>query len=233
MNVNEPNQGTSQNQNTATPSGDAAAAAATAANTAAAANAAPAANAAASAAAPTGAAAVAAAAAADPAAAAAAAAAAPVVPEKYAFTPPEGVTFNTEVLGKFEGLAKELKLPQTQAQQVVNLGAELMQRAAAESKATFDATTAQWEAAAQSDSEFGGAKLDASLATGKAAIAAFGTPEFKQFLEDTRLGSNPEMVRFMYRVGMAMSTDKFVAGSPGAGTAPKTIAQSMYPSMNP
>lgn len=193
-----------------------------------------AASAAASAAAPTGAAAVAAAAAAaaNP-AAAAAAAAAPVVPEKYEFTPPEGVTFNTEVLGKFEGLAKELKLPQTQAQQVVNLGAELMQRAAAESKATLEATTAQWEAAAKSDSEYGGAKLEASLATGKAAMTAFGTPEFMQFLEDSRLGSNPEMVRFMYRVGMAMSTDKFVAGSPGAGNAPKTIAQSMYPSMNP
>jgi hypothetical protein len=51
------------------------------------------------------------------------------------------------------------------------------------------------------------------LSIAKKALDQFATPEFKSFLEESRLGNNPEVIRFMLRVGKAVSEDRFVGGS--------------------
>lgn len=154
----------------------------------------------------------------------------PVVPEKYEFKTPEGVTLDAEVLGEFEGIAKELKLSQEDAQKVADLGAKLSQKfAASQAKAIEDASSA-WVAAVTSDKEIGGEKLTENLASAQKALKAFGSPELTALLDSSRLGNHPEVIRLMAKVGKEISEDRMVTGGAGPqrGDA-KSAASVLYP----
>lgn len=157
-----------------------------------------------------------------------------VVPDKYEFTAPEGVTLDAEALGEFEGMAKELKLTQEEAQKVADIGPKMMAKWQAKQAEAIQTAAAEWAATATADKEYGGEKLTESLATAKKALTAFGTPELQTLLNDSRLGNHPEVIRFMVRAGKAISEDRMVTGGAGpSGSIPATAAQRMYPSMNP
>lgn len=154
-----------------------------------------------------------------------------VAPEKYEFKAPEGVTLEPEALGEFEGLAKELKLSQEEAQKVTDLGAKMSQRWATQQAEAIQTAAAEWAATSTADKEFGGDKLAENLALSKKALDAFGTPELKSLLNDSRLGNHPEVIRFMYRAGKAISEDRMVTGGAGPATA-ATQAKTLYPNQS-
>lgn len=154
-----------------------------------------------------------------------------VAPEKYEFKAPEGVTLDADVLGEFEGIARELKLSQEDAQKVADLGAKLSQKyAAAQEKAIEDASSA-WVAAVNADKEIGGEKLTENLAIAQKALNAFGSPELSKLLNESRMGNHPEVIRLMVKVGKAISEDRMVTGGAGPqrGNA-KSAADVLYPS---
>lgn len=155
-----------------------------------------------------------------------------VVPEKYELTAPEGVTLELESLGEFEGLAKELKLTQEEAQKVTDIGVRMTQKFAAQQAEAIQTAAAEWAASSSSDKEFGGDKLTENLAVSKKALDAFGTPELRTLLNDSRLGNHPEVIRFMYRAGKAISEDRMVTGGAGPATANTTTAKSLYPNQS-
>lgn len=137
-------------------------------------------------------------------------------PEKYeAFTVPEGVAIDAEITTAFEAKAKSLNLSQEDAQELIDLSARatLKDRNAFTEQVTQ--TQASWLAASQADKEFGGDNLAENMAVAKKALN-FATPEFKTMLTKSRLGDHPEMVRFMFRIGKAMSEDGFVRGQQAA-----------------
>lgn len=143
------------------------------------------------------------------------------VPEKYEFKSPEGQEFDTEVIGAFSEVAKELGLSQDDAQKVVDkMAAKLAER----QQGTIESIHNEWVESAKVDKEFGGDKLNENLATAKKALDQFGTPELRTLLNESGLGNNPEVIRFMYRAGKAISEDGYVGASQGAGSvkpAPK------------
>jgi hypothetical protein len=146
-----------------------------------------------------------------------------------AFTVPEGVAIDAEVLGEFEATAKEAGLSQEAAQKLVNLGAKLATKGYQSLEQQMQTLNTQWVEAARSDPEIGGKDIDAKLATAKKAWAEFGTPELKDALEKTGMGNNPELIRWAYRVGKALSEDRFVSGRQGDGAgAPKSLAARLY-----
>lgn len=152
-------------------------------------------------------------------------------PEAYAdFTLPEGVKIAPEVLENLQTLAKDLNLPQDKAQKVADLGAQMAQRWATQAAEAHEATAAEWLATSQTDKEFGGDKLSENVAVAKKALDAFGTPELRNLLNETKLGNHPEVVRLLVRAGKAISEDKLVTGTNGTATAPRTLADRMYPS---
>lgn len=156
-----------------------------------------------------------------------------VAPEKYEFKAPEGVTLDPEALGEFEGLAKELKLSQEDAQKVTDIGAKMAQKWAANQAEAIQTAAAEWASTSSADKEFGGENLAENLATSKKALDAFGTPELTTLLNDSRLGNHPEVIRFMYRAGKAISGDRMVTGGAGAATAAGTsTAKSLYPNQS-
>ena len=63
----------------------------------------------------------------------------------------------------------------------------------------------------------------------KKAFDQFGTPELKTFLNDTGLGNHPELVRWAFRVGGALSEDGIVKGRQGDGTSSDDLAAILYP----
>ena len=155
---------------------------------------------------------------------------------------PENYEFNTqvadapdeldpEVLTAFGDVAKELNLPQDAAQKVLDKVAPVIQ--ARQAKA-IEQTKVEWANQSKSDSEFGGESLTDNLDVAKASLDTFGTDALKSLLQETGLGNHPEVIRFMYRAGKAISEDSYVGNSEGAvgkSNVPKdfnAIADSLY-----
>ena len=154
-------------------------------------------------------------------------------PEAYDdFTAPDGIELDTEVLDDFKATAKELNLPQEAAQRVVDLGIALIQKAS-DANATLIAEAQQgWITASKTDPEFGGDKLNESLALSRKGLEAVGTPELTKLLDESGLGNHPEVIRAFVKVGKAYSEDGFVSGNGGEARS-DSAAKRMYPSMAP
>ena len=156
-------------------------------------------------------------------------------PDKYEFNnevadAPD--VLDPEVLTAFGEVAKELDLPQDAAQKVLDKVAPVIQARQAEQ---VEKARTDWAQESQSDNEFGGENLSANLETAKTALNAFGTDSFKELLSESGLGNHPEVIRFMYRAGKAISEDSYVGNSQGAnaqgGNVPKDfngIANALY-----
>jgi len=155
-------------------------------------------------------------------------------PEKYEFTAPEGTALDAEVLAEFEGAARELGMPQAEAQALVDkLAPKIAARAAAAVQAqqaeAVAQISAQWADSAQADKEIGGDALPQSLAHANRALKQFGTPELRSLLEDSKLGNHPEVLRFLARAGKATSEDTAFMSGKATGAASKTLAERLYP----
>ncbi len=155
-----------------------------------------------------------------------------VVPEKYEFAAPEGATLDADAVGELEGIARDLKLTQEEAQKVADIGAKMAQKWDTKQAENLQTAAAEWAASATTDSEYGGDKLTESLVTAKKALDAFGTPELRSLLNDSRLGNHPEVIRFMVRAGKAISEDRMVTGGAGPATGTQSTAKSLYPNQS-
>jgi len=154
-------------------------------------------------------------------------------PEQYEdFTAPEGVKLDAEVAGEFKTLAKELNLPQDQAQKVADIGVKLAQKWQAQQATALSEAAAKWATDSTADKEFGGDKLQENLGVAKKALDTFGSPELKTLLNESGLGNHPEIIRLLFKAGKAISEDTHVAGKPGS-TPAASAAQRMFPNMNP
>lgn len=155
-------------------------------------------------------------------------------PEQYAdFTMPEGVTMDPALGAELTTLAKELNLPQAQAQKLADLGVKQAQAFQTALKTSADAARTQWAEQVRADPEIGGAKLAEQMAVAKKAVVAFGTPALVGLLNQTGLGQHPEVLRLLVNVGAAISEDTLVDsdGSHGGKPAVKDHAKRMYPKM--
>ena len=137
-------------------------------------------------------------------------------PDKYEFNAkvadaPEEL--DPEVLTAFGDVAKELNLPQEAAQKVLDKVAPVIQ--AKQAKA-IEETKVEWANQSKSDQEFGGESLSDNLDVAKASLDTFGTDALKSLLQESGLGNHPEVIRFMYRAGKAISEDSYVGNSQGA-----------------
>lgn len=154
------------------------------------------------------------------------------VPAEYQdFSAPEGVKLDTELVGDFKALAKDLGLGQEKAQEVVDLGVKLQQKWQTEQAQAIESAKTQWAEQSNSDKEFGGEKIAENLAVAKKALDTFGTDDLKQLLNDSGLGNHPEIIRAFYRAGKAISEDRFVGGGNGPSGS-LDPAKVLFPTMN-
>ncbi len=152
-------------------------------------------------------------------------------PEEYAdFKLPDNFKANESTLTEFKAVAKDLGLTQEAAQKLVDFqtaqSAKTVQAFSDEMQSHVDKTAKEWATAAKADKEYGGEEFDKNMGFASAALKAFGTPELKTLLNESRLGNNPEVVRFMVRAGKAISQDGFIPGR--ASSAAKDAASVLY-----
>lgn len=150
-------------------------------------------------------------------------------PAEYAaFELPEGFAADGPVMDEFKAAAKELKLPQGEAQKLASLGAKLVQQTLDQQREAWTAQTAAWVETAQTDPEIGGAQMPERVAVAVKALDRFGTPELKEALNTTGMGNHPEVIRFMHRVGLAIGEDTFVSGAGGGGAGDAVSTEDYY-----
>ena len=135
-------------------------------------------------------------------------------PEKYEFKAHEGREFDAEIIQNFSEVAKELNLTQDAAQKLLDKMAPIVEQRQLQQ---IEQVRTQWADASRNDREFGGEKLPENLAVAKKALDQFGTPELRTLLNESGLGNHPDVIRFMYRAGKAISEDRYVGGDIGRG----------------
>lgn len=150
-------------------------------------------------------------------------------PEAYSLTLPEGSQMDDAGLKAFSEIARKADLSNDSAQLFLSELAPVMAQRFQDQAAAIQQ---QWADAAKADKEFGGDKFGENLATAQKAIDKFGTPELTQFLIDTGLGKHPELIRAFVKVGRVVSEDSLVTGN-GSQTTGKSVAERMFPNMNP
>ena len=147
-------------------------------------------------------------------------------PEAYELKMPEGMELDSVAAEEFTTRAKELKLDQATAQKFADLGAKMAQRQVENHAKLIES----WTESVKTDKEIGGDKLPENLGIARKAIDAFGSDSLKALLNQSGMGNHPEVVKFAYKVGKAISEDRFVTG--GAKTAETDMAKKLFPNMN-
>lgn len=136
------------------------------------------------------------------------------VPDEYEFSFPDEVEVDQEAVQTFKEWAKDHKLSQKDAQDLVDLNTDLMSKQYEKNQQSYSEMVSGWADEARSDKEFGGDKFDDNVAVAKKAMEAFGTEELSEALDLTGAGNHPEIIRFFYKVGKAIVEDGMVAGTP-------------------
>lgn len=132
-------------------------------------------------------------------------------PEKYEFTAGKDQELDKEAVAAFEPIARELGLSNEQAQKIVDVyGSTIMPQIAKQQEAAWQKQVTEWAETVKADKELGSVE---SIGNAQKAMDQFGTPELKQYLNDSGLGNHPELFRIFSKIGKAMSEDGFVGGS--------------------
>lgn len=150
------------------------------------------------------------------------------VPEQYAdFAFEEGKALDTGLADDIKATAKELGLTQSQAQKLADLALKRTESAQSQQAEMLAQARDEWAGQAKADKEFGGDAIEANLAMARKALDTFGTPELKALLNESGLGNHPEVIRFFYRSGKAISEDRVIRG--GAAGQPTDPAKRLFP----
>lgn len=109
-------------------------------------------------------------------------------------------------------LGKELNLSDKGMAKVYALAEKYAKSTEDTVAAAHQVNLKDWETATNADKEFGGEKLNENRAVAVKGMEHFASPELKTILQETGLENHPEFFRYFYRVGKAVSEDKFVRG---------------------
>tara|TARA_R110000796_G_scaffold14197_3_gene46481 strand:+ start:638 stop:1483 length:846 start_codon:yes stop_codon:yes gene_type:complete len=154
-------------------------------------------------------------------------------PEEYGdFATPEGFeAVDTEALERFKPVAQDLNLNQDQAQKLVDMFADERTKMIDTQVKQWEDTRAGWLKTSKDDPDIGGKNFDVKVGAAITALDTFGTPALREALEQSGMGSHPEVIRVFANIGEATSEGKIIAGG-GSQIAPdKTQAQVMFPNM--
>ena len=114
-------------------------------------------------------------------------------------------------------------------QAVVARQVKLMGESQAQALEQRNQQISTWGDELKADKDFGGEAFDKNVATAIKGLEAVGSPELRQMLDQTGLGSHPEIVRAFKKVGELVADAPFATGAQPAQSA--SPAARMYPNM--
>jgi hypothetical protein len=120
--------------------------------------------------------------------------------------------------------------PKERLQKLVDLQANLVQRANEASEAAWTGMQNQWRQEAEALPDIGGAKLPETLATIKKGLDLSGADKaFYEAMVLTGAGNNPHVIRVLHALTKNLSESKPVLGEPPKGKLP--LEARLYPTM--
>lgn len=148
------------------------------------------------------------------------------VPDKYEFKVKDGLTLDETAIEAVTPLLKELGLNQEQAQKLADFHQEQQAKVVPALMEKYAAQQQVWRSEAKADKEFGEMAGGKSFAENMSLVAAgrdaFGDADFAKALKDSGMGNHPSVVRFLFKVGKAVSSGTVFTGSTGGRGAPGT-----------
>ncbi|TSA28588.1 hypothetical protein D4R71_00350 [bacterium] len=149
-----------------------------------------------------------------------------VVPEKYEFIVPEGMTLNQPLVDKFSPVFKELEITQEGAQKLVDLYS-------AEKKAEADAQATNFKQFLKESYDETVKELGATYKDQLAYVAKvrdrFLSEETQEMLDASGLSNNKAFILDLIKLGKLISEDKLPAGQSAAAGGAKSTADILYP----
>lgn len=154
-------------------------------------------------------------------------------PETFDYTEislPDGIELDKEMVGKFDGIARELNLSNKSANKLMNLAVELTGKQTA--KVTDLAIELQKEEAKSylqllnTDKElnaFTEEEYDKYLSTADLGMKSFATEGLQQLIKSKGLTHHPELIKTFHKIGQFCKEDKIPGGSPSSNERPADI----------
>lgn len=150
-----------------------------------------------------------------------------VIPEKYDLKLPEGSRLDADHLETLSALAKERKLTNAEAQDILERDHAVLSAFEDRQRQEAEVMKDEWAKAALSDKEYGGEKYKESITLAKRVIDQFGSNALKEQLNRSGLGNHPELIRLMVRIGKEISAGSLVV-SKGEKPPEKTAGEIFY-----
>lgn len=159
----------------------------------------------------------------------------PVVPEKYELSL-EGMEIDGELLGAAEPILKEAGLSNEQANALLPIVKQAMDKAiTAQTAQMTDLMAAQrkdWLDAFKADPDIGGGNQEQTVHLAGKGLDALGYTEghpFRQLLTETGLGNHPDMIRAFRRLGEVVGEDGDFVRSGAGGSTQTPLEKRLYP----
>lgn len=140
-----------------------------------------------------------------------------VIPEKYELKLGETNLVDSSYLETFQNYAKEAKLSNDQAQQILDREVYAMSEYVKKQEIEFEGIKNKWVEAAKTDPEIGGDSFNQSVELAQRALEKFATPQFINELNTSGYGNHPELVRIFSRIGKSFADDKIVSANTNTG----------------
>lgn len=134
-------------------------------------------------------------------------------------------SITTEQIEAFSQYAAAMGWNTTQAQAALDY--QVQNGRAAQS--VFERQLSLWEGTVRADPQLGGSNLGTTVSTANKAMQHFDpTGTISSLLKSSGQGSNPDVVRFLYKVGLTLGEDRVpLAGNAQHSKLP--LAERMYP----
>jgi hypothetical protein len=152
-----------------------------------------------------------------------------VVPEKYDLKLPDGSPLDAKALDEVSSFAKEKKLTQDEAQAVLERESKRIASYVDAQKEQLAQKQKEWIETIKTDKELGGEGMNKTIEMAKRVVDRYGSDSLKKALNDSGLGNHPELVRFVSRIGKAMSEDQLVLPGAAQSTGKKSLEDIFYP----
>jgi hypothetical protein len=138
----------------------------------------------------------------------------PETADGYEYEIPEGFMATDEELARFKNVAFENGLNQKQYQKLMELNVTSQKEAFEKLNQTIEAKREESITALKTE---WGADYEKKLESAKSVLnnEKVADENFKKFLEDTRFGDNPQVIRFFAKMSELISEDTF--NKPGTG----------------
>lgn len=132
------------------------------------------------------------------------------VPEdgNYKLVMPDGMALDEDLLAEMAPLWKEKGLTHADAQALTDKYIAAQTKNGEKAADAWDQTVTDWAKQTKADKDIGGKKFDASLTMAKATLAKYGTPELKAALDNSGMGSHPEVIRLLVNFAKATTDDE-------------------------